>query len=174
MNFADIVIAIPLLWAVYKGFRRGFIVELATLIGFWLGIWGSIHFSAYLVPVLKQYVSTDASWLPGAAFLLTFLIIILLIHLLARLVQKAAEGMALGLMNKLAGALFAFLKYVLLISTILYILNPYLPASQKKESFLYAPVSKVAPFIIPKLKELPLDKGIHLHDPSYIGDADEL
>lgn len=154
MNFIDIVIALPLLWGLYKGFRKGFIVELASLIGFWAGIWGSIHFSDRLVPVLRKCFDTSPSWLPALAFLILFLLILVLIYLIAKLIQKAVESMALGLVNKLAGALFGFLKYLLVLSVLIYVLNPYFSSPQKKESILYTNIEKIAPRIIPQLKEL--------------------
>lgn len=164
MNFIDLIIAIPLLWGIYKGFTKGLIIEIATFIGFWVGIWGSIHFSEYLVPILREHFQMTSSYLPVLAFFLTFLLIIVLIYLLAKLLQKAVEGMALGFLNKLGGAVIGFLKYTLLLSVIVFVLDtiqkdyPILSPRLKKESLLYNAVGKVAPFIIPKLKELPLGK----------------
>lgn len=100
----------------------------------------------------------SSSYLPLLAFLLTFLFIILLVHLLAKLIQKAIEGMAMGPMNKLAGALFGLLKYILIISVFIYISDPHIPPAQKKDSVLYLPTGKIAPLILPQLKELPLEK----------------
>jgi membrane protein required for colicin V production len=159
MNFIDIVIAIPLLWAIYKGFTKGLIIELASFIGFWVGIWGSIRFSDYLVPLLREHFQLKSTYLPILAFFLTFLMIILLVYLIAKLIQKAVEGMALGILNKCGGAMFSFFKYALLISVFIYVIDgiqkdyPLLSASQKKESVLYTPIGKIAPLIIPKLKE---------------------
>jgi len=159
MNFIDICIAIPLLWSIYKGFTKGFILAIASLIGFWLGIWGSIHFSTYVIPILRNKFEITSSYLPIVAFFVTFLLIILVIYLLARLLQKVVEGMALGIVNKLAGAVFNFLKYVLIISVFISILNgieqvhPVLPSKLKKESILYNAIGKIAPAIIPSFKE---------------------
>ncbi|HET6226849.1 MAG TPA: CvpA family protein [Bacteroidia bacterium] len=159
MNFLDICIGAPLLWAIYKGFIKGFIMAIASLIGFWLGIWGSIHFSNYLVPIVKDKFEITSTYLPIAAFFVTFLLILLLIYLLARLLQKVAEGMELGIVNKLAGAVFNFFKYTLIISVFISILNGFeqkhelLPAKLKKESVLFNPIRKIAPAIIPSFKE---------------------
>ena len=160
MSFIDIIIGIPLLWALYRGFTKGLIIEIASFVGFWIGIWGSIHFSNYLVPVLKEHFHIEASYLPIAAFFLMFLLIMLLIYLLAKLIQKAVEGMALGIFNKLGGAVFSVLKYSLIISVVIFILeniqkhDTILSSEQKKESVLYPAIGKIAPFIIPKLTEL--------------------
>ena len=160
MSFIDIIIGIPLLWALYRGFTKGLIIEIASFVVFWIGIWGSIHFSNYLVPVLKEHFHIEASYLAIAAFFLMFLLILLLIYLLAKLIQKAVEGMALGIFNKLGGAVFSVLKYSLIISVVIFILeniqkhDTILSSEQKKESVLYPAIGKIAPFIIPKLTEL--------------------
>lgn len=159
MNFIDICIGVPLLWAIYRGFTKGFILAIASLIGLWLGIWGSIRFSSYLIPLLKDKFEITSTYLPIAAFFITFLLIILLIYLLALLIQKAVEGMALGVFNKIAGAVFNFLKYALLMSVFISILNgveqyhPILPPKLKKESVLYNTMGKFAPAIIPSFNE---------------------
>jgi len=38
MNYFDIMIAIPLIWGIYKGFKKGFIIEIASFIALGLGI----------------------------------------------------------------------------------------------------------------------------------------
>ncbi|HRG37843.1 MAG TPA: CvpA family protein [Bacteroidia bacterium] len=159
MNFIDICIGVPLLWAIYRGFTKGFILAIASFIGFWLGIWGSIRFSSYLIPLLKDKFEITSSYLPIVAFFVTFLLIILLIYLLALMLQKAVDGMALGIVNKLGGAIFNFFKYVLIISVFISIINgieqkhELLPPKLKKESVLYNALGKIAPLIIPSFKE---------------------
>jgi len=159
MNFIDICIGVPLLWALYKGFTKGFILAIASFIGFWLGIWGSIHFSNYLIPLLKDKFEITSAYLPVAAFFTTFLLILLLVYLLALFVQKIVEGMALGILNKLGGAVFNFLKYALIISVFISIINgieqkhELIPSKLKSESVLYAPLGKIAPLIVPSFKE---------------------
>lgn len=112
----------------------------------------------------------EASYLPIAAFFLMFLFILLLIYLLAKLIQKVVENMALGIFNKLGGALFSVLKYSLIISVVIFILeniqkhDAILSSKQKKESVLYPAIGKIAPFIIPKLKELKLE---HIKEPLF-------
>ncbi len=159
MNFIDIFIGAILLWAIYKGFTKGFIVEVASLIGFWAGLWGSIRFSDYLVPLLKKQFHWDSGSLPLIAFFICFLLIIVLIYFIAKLIQMAVEGMALGLVNKLGGALFNSFKYILLLSVLIFFLE-HLPNDKqlissklKDESQFYNAFRKIAPAIIPSLKE---------------------
>ncbi len=54
MNWLDIVLAIPLLWFTYKGFRNGLIIELASLAALILGIFIALHFSFYAEDYLRR------------------------------------------------------------------------------------------------------------------------
>lgn len=44
MNFLDLIIILPLIYAAYKGFKHGFIIELFTLLAIIVGIYVGIHF----------------------------------------------------------------------------------------------------------------------------------
>lgn len=71
------------------------------------------------------------------------------------MLQKVVEGIALGVINKLAGAVFNFLKYALIISVFINILVRYnrvtrdeiLPSTHNSK--LYNVLRKVAPTIVP-------------------------
>jgi membrane protein required for colicin V production len=163
MNVMDLILCIPLVWGLYKGFTKGLIIELASLVAFGLGIWGSYHFSAYTAALLKNKLHVHSPYLPIISFSLTTLLIVVAIFLLAKLIQKFAEGMALGTINKIAGALFGALKYALLLSICIFILDtvekkiPLVSLKIKESSLLYKPVGRLAPFIIPKLSELKIN-----------------
>lgn len=160
MNVMDIVLCIPLLWGLYKGFTKGFIVELASLVAFGLGIWGAYHFSTYTAGLLKDKLHVHSPYLPILSFSITTLVIVIVIFLLAKLIQKFAEGMALGPLNKIAGALFSALKFALLMSVLLFVLDtverkiPLVSLKTKEDSLLYKPIASLAPFLLPKLTEL--------------------
>ena len=45
MNYFDIIFVIPLLWGAYKGFSKGFVLEIASFVALGLGVWGGLKFS---------------------------------------------------------------------------------------------------------------------------------
>jgi membrane protein required for colicin V production len=163
MNMMDLILCIPLVWGLYKGFTKGLIIELASLVAFGLGIWGSYHFSAYTATLLKDKLKVHSPYLPIIAFSFTTLLIVIAIFLLAKLIQKFAEGMALGTINKIAGALFGALKYALLLSVFIFVLDtvekkiPLVSLKMKEGSLLYKPIGSLAPSIIPKLGDLKIN-----------------
>ena len=48
MNFIDVLILIPVIYAAWKGFKHGLIIEVFTLLALVVGIYAGIHFSDFL------------------------------------------------------------------------------------------------------------------------------
>ncbi|WP_339611839.1 CvpA family protein [uncultured Planktosalinus sp.] len=157
MNSIDIVLGIFLLIGLVQGFRKGFFVQLASLIGLFLGIVGAIYFSHYLATFITTYTNWNEHSINIAAFAITFIGIVFLVSSVAKIITKAANMAALGLLNKLAGCLFGILKMGFIASVILLFINSFenklsfLDEEKKEASYLYKPVSKLAPMVLPKL-----------------------
>ena len=58
-----------------------------------------------------------------ASLALTFLLVVVAVHLLAKVLEKVLDLVALGLLNKLAGAVFGLLKVGLILSFLMMMLN---------------------------------------------------
>ncbi len=164
MNYIDIVIALLLAFGIIRGYFNGFIVEITSLAGLVLGIYGAVHFSYFLSDFLKNYVSWDASMMQLVSFAGTFIIILVLISILGKVFTKIAESIALGFLNKFLGALFGLLKVGLIVSVVLMIFSklnksiPFVEQSKVQESVLYEPTKNLAPAIFPNLiKEVKID-----------------
>jgi membrane protein required for colicin V production len=48
MNSIDILLIIPLVYAAWKGFKHGLIIEVFTLLALFVGIYVGIHFSDFM------------------------------------------------------------------------------------------------------------------------------
>jgi membrane protein required for colicin V production len=159
MNYIDIILCIPIVWGLYKGFTKGLIVEAATFVAFGLGVWGGIRFSDLVATRLKEGFNWNSPYLPVVSFALTFLAIVILVYFIAKLVQRMAEGMALGAFNKIGGAVFGALKFAMVMSVVIFIIDameesyPMISFKTKEESLLYKPVGKIAPALIPSLNK---------------------
>lgn len=155
MNWLDIVLAIPLLWFMYKGFRNGLIIELASLAALVLGIFIALHFSFYAKEFLIDNFDIADNYLNIIAFAITFIIVAVLVYLVGKIIHKLVSIVALGFLNRLAGGVFGLLKAALVLSVILYFLNGFdsslIKAEVKENSFLYEPVESIVPMIIPRI-----------------------
>lgn len=157
MNTVDIIIAIILFFGLVKGFLKGLFVEITSLVGLVLGVYGAIHFSYFLADILESKVSWDPSMIQLVSFAGTFLVIVIALTLMGKMLTKIADTIALGFFNKILGAVFGALKYGLIVSVLLIVLSQFnktlkfMDQSTTEESILYEPVKKLAPTIFPKL-----------------------
>jgi len=158
MNYIDIVLILPLLWGIWKGFSKGLIIEITTLVALVLGVWGGIHFSDYMAEVLSSNFEFDEQYLPMISFALTFLLILALVFALGKLVERMIGLVALGLVNKIAGGAFGLAKFGLIISILLVLINSYderlhfIPKEVKEGSLLYQPMTNFALTVVPALE----------------------
>ena len=167
-HYLDILIAIPLLWAAYRGFKKGLVIELAGLAALILGIYCALKFSDFIADFIVEQWAYEGKYLPIIAFALTFLLVVLLVHLLGKAIEKVLDIVALGTANKLAGATFNILKVAIILSVGIWFYAKWIPEvesaetppssteeekEEANESVLYPPLKALAPLIIPPLME---------------------
>jgi membrane protein required for colicin V production len=157
MNTVDLVFAILFLWAAYRGYTKGFIVQLATLAALLLGILGAVMFSDFTSSLIIKKFEVSGNYLPIVSFAVTFIIIVIAVHLLAKMLNKLIDAIALGIVNRLLGVLFSVLKIAFIASIILVLINKadnkynFIPDDTKENSLIYKPLSNFAPMIFPYL-----------------------
>ena len=163
MNFFDLIIIIPLIWGGFKGYKKGLIIELASLVALGLGIWGGLKFSSLTASYLGGVFNISEQLMPLISFAITFILIVVAVFALAKLLQKVVKMVALSLVNRIAGIAFGALKFALIISVILTIFDgvnskiEMVTPEMKESSLLYHPISILAPTIIPGFKEVNME-----------------
>nr|WP_321406430.1 CvpA family protein [uncultured Carboxylicivirga sp.] len=155
MNYFDIVIGLILAFALFKGFKNGLIIELASLAALVLGLLGAIEFSSFTADYLSQHINSNHLGL--ISFIVTFILIVIGVHLIAKVVDKLVSAIALGPVNRILGAIFSLLKYAFILSVLIAVINGFdkdsklLSQEMKAESYLYKPVASIAPMVFPYL-----------------------
>ncbi|MGE0560263.1 MAG: CvpA family protein [Flavobacteriales bacterium] len=163
MNFFDIIFIIPLLWGAYKGFTKGFVIEIASFVALGLGVWGSLRFSYVSAEYLSKLFDISNKLMPIISFSLTFILIVVAVFTLAKLLQGVLKKAALGFVNKLLGLIFGVLKFAFILSILLNLVNvfnnevEFISNEKKEASLLYQPIEKVSQLLIPGIKDLKLD-----------------
>lgn len=158
MNFLDIIIVVPLLWALYKGFKKGLIIEIASLAALLLGIYGGIHFSDAVAGFLQEKFDWNSQYMPLISFTITFLGIVLLVYTIGKVIEKIVDIVALGIANKILGAVFGLLKVAFILSVVIIIFDNFdskmkiIDQEKKENSMLYKPLKSFSVAVIPKLK----------------------
>ena len=154
MNFFDVLVLGFIALFVINGFRKGFIISLASLVALVLGIYLAVNFSNFVQGLLQDNFHPSKTWLPILSFIVTFLVVAILVLLVARVVEKIVDVVGIGVFNKLAGALLGLLKGVLVVSIILFVVysadkkQKWITPEDKKGSFSMNAVEKVFPRIM--------------------------
>lgn len=158
MNYIDLVLALLLIIAAIQGFRKGLIVELASLAALVLGIWGAIKFSDWTSGFITDTTGYQSKYLTTIAFIITFIAIVIIIHILGKILDKTVKAVALGFLNRLSGIIFGVLKTAVILSIFLLLFDTVdenahiLPATQKAESKMYTPMKQLVPTLFPFIK----------------------
>ncbi len=176
ISYLDIILVIPIIWFAWKGFKKGLIIELASLAALVLGIFAAWHFSDYTEGILVEKFDLQSEYLHIIAFALTFIIVVILTHLTGKLLESIVKLVMLGFVNKLAGLVFGTLKIALILSGIFYILSmtdisgKLISKETKEKSLLYEPVASLIYIIMPVVEDFDWKE----YEPAEDGGADSL
>ncbi|HLU50516.1 MAG TPA: CvpA family protein [Flavobacteriaceae bacterium] len=157
--YLDLIIAVPILWGMFRGFKRGLIIELCTLMALVLGIYGAAAFGEMAGEYLQTEFNTDPRISLVLAFTIVFILIVVVVFIFGKVLEGVIKMVALGLINKIFGLLFGAMKFTLILSGVFFILTGFpiteklIPQTWKKESILYKSVSSIAPKIFPILQD---------------------
>ncbi|MFM7015710.1 MAG: CvpA family protein [Bacteroidota bacterium] len=160
MNYLDILIALPIGWGLYKGWKRGIIFEIAMMIGLVLGLYVAIKFSGLFEGMVKKMTDSPEKVLPWITFILVFVLVLVVMILLARFLEGILKIGKLSQINQLIGAIFGGLKFALTVSVILAIFKPIdshaklIDDKTKQESLLYHPVMNLSHFLFPAIEDV--------------------
>ena len=145
MNYLDILLLLPLLYGAYKGFSRGFVIEVATLLGLILGVYVAIKFSDYTENILRDFLDISSKYLSYIALSVTFLLVVVAIYLFVKMLTKLVDIVSLGLVNKLLGTVLGIAKSFVILCIILLIADAlddkfqFMNKEVKENSLFYNP-----------------------------------
>lgn len=116
----DIIVVVLIVLAVIKGFQRGLIVGLFSLVAIIIGLAAAIKLSAVVAGYIGKAVRVSDQWLPVISFAVVFIIVVLLVRLGANAIQRLVESVMLGWANRIGGAIFYIAIYITVFSVVLF------------------------------------------------------
>ena len=152
----DFILLLCLGWGAYKGFRKGFIIQSFVILALVLAIWGGFAFAGKLEPFMQKHFQVSDVFCHVVSFITVFLLILILVYTSGFLVSKVADIIALGLINRLSGAVFGILANALILSVLILLFDRvndkkhFIKPETLKKSYLYKPIGKIAPAIFPE------------------------
>lgn len=142
----DVIFAVAMVFAIFKGYSKGLIVALFSVAGFVIGLAAALKLSSVLAAYFAQNMGADnARWLPFFSFIVIMLLVMFLVRMLAGFVQKTFEFAMLGWINRLGGILLYAFSYSVFLSVLLF---------YAKKMGLVSDTGASASVVYPYLKEL--------------------
>ncbi len=154
----DLILAVLLLWSLWRGFRKGFIVKIASVIALIAGVFAGFHGSDGLAQWLHDELDWPENILSLTAFILAFILVVIGVHILAKMIEKIVDISALGLLNKLAGMALGFIQMVCLLSILTFALDAvfgnraWLPENAVNDAVIFPQVETAIEYVIPEMK----------------------
>ena len=151
MNILDLIVCVVLLAALINGWRRGFILQLCSLVAVVAAIWLAARFGAEAGALLKL----DAQYAEAGGFVVVLVVAMLLVGLTGRVVRKLFHFAGFGFVDILLGVVVAAAKYLLLLSLAfaafekINIDNALFSQEKIEQSKGYAPVRNLSRQILP-------------------------
>ena len=164
MSTLDIILLIFLAYGAFRGFRKGLVMEIVTILALIIGIIGAFKLLHQGMAFLDKHFEIGGTILPYVSFIIIFIIIVILINVLGKSVKKVLDMTLLGSFDNMVGAIIGMLKWAFAISVIIWLSNAVsltFPDDWVSGSFLYPLIEPVAPitfdflaYIFPFLKGL--------------------
>lgn len=116
----DIIYAVLLAIAIFKGFSKGLVMALFSIIAFIVGLAAALKLSVTVAGWLDDATNISGKWLPVISFLLVLIVVILIIRSVGKIVETAFEWALMGWVNKLGGIILYAAAYTIIYSVLLF------------------------------------------------------
>tara|TARA_B100001778_G_C18261659_1_gene482446 strand:+ start:40 stop:582 length:543 start_codon:yes stop_codon:yes gene_type:complete len=159
MNFIDIIFFVCIVIAVFRGFKKGLIIEFFTFLSLFLGVYTAFYFSDSLIEILIERLDISFDYMPILCFIIIFLITGSAVYFSGLVFQKFISLVQLGLLNKILGIFFSTFKIVLLFGSLIYFIElydqkgKYITNSIKSNSLVYLPIKRIMYVLIPSFED---------------------
>ena len=157
MSKVDIVLIIILMIGAVAGYKKGFLSELFTLLGIFLGVLAGFKLMGAAMLMLDERYDINENVLPYTAFGVVFLVVVIGVTLLGKFFKASLEKTLLGSVDRLAGGLLGILKTVFMLSVLIWItssLNVFAPKRFTEDAWLYPTVARFAPTVTAWIGEI--------------------
>lgn len=152
----DLILAVILVIAIFKGYSKGLIIAVFSMIAFIVGLAAAIKLSTIVAVYIGDQVNVSQRWLPVISFALVLITVILLVKLGAKIIEKTVQMAMLGWLNRLGGILFFAFLYILIYSIVLFYADQLrlIKPETMSASVSYSYISPVGPKVINRLGDI--------------------
>lgn len=154
MNWFDFVIAVPLVWAIWRGFNHGLVQQLLAIVALIGGVWAAWTWGG----TVGEALGLDSEWAATGGFVALFAAVLLALAIIGRFTKGLFRIVGLGALDTVLGVFFSMAKVWIIASVVVHWLGGWKPTramSEKlaTESMLYAPLVTTADIVFPYIQQ---------------------
>ena len=155
----DIILIALMVFAIIRGLMKGFVMEIASLVGIVISIFVAKNFVETLLGWFVSIMGWQTEVNKMVSIVIVFLLSMLAVRFVAILISKVLKLAMLGWLDKLLGAVASLVKALLIMGVMLYAfdrVNQFVHLVSEEtlqKSVLYEPVKSFAHIAFPKEPE---------------------
>lgn len=146
-----------------RGYMKGIIVALFSVVAFILGIICALKLSELLASFLLEEGLVTSAWAQLVSYVILFVGMVIIVNLIAKAIESTMEALWMGWANKLFGGIFYAFIGALVLSTFLWLGNKMglIPQEQLLASKSYPYIVALAPWVAEQVGLLwPMSKDL--------------
>lgn len=157
VRVVDLILGGFLLWGGYKGYKKGFVLEIISLIIFLLGIMTVFYLVTKGFQAAKGYLVESLKPISFVFYIIGFILIGMLISWLGKTLQKFIAYSIFGSLDAFMGMILGVLKYAAILSLLIWLVESVgfnMPQEVAVDSQIYPYLRKFQPWLVEAGREL--------------------
>lgn len=156
MNPFDIIVYLSLAWAVFNGWRRGFLLQMLSLVA----VVAALYFATQYGVELERLTGMEVGVQGVAGFIVIFVAALLIISISGYMLRAVFRFAGLGMADVLLGVAFSVVKVMLIVSVLFSWFatinksNEWASKQTVEESRWYEPVKGLTDKLTPYFEEV--------------------
>ena len=156
-NYIDAIILLFWTVGVIEGLAKGLIKQVFGILGVVLACYVAYRFTDVAADYIVQWFGWNGDGLRIVAFLATFIAVVVVVRLVGHILEKLIKIILLGWLNRLAGILFGWIKWNIILAVLMHVLHliesytPFLPDRALEASVFYPLILKFGEALLPYL-----------------------
>ncbi len=116
----DIIYAFVLLMSIFKGYSKGLVLGIFSVIAIFIGLAAALKLSVVVANYLKGDADSSSKWIPIISFILVLVVVILIVGLISRVIKQTIQFAMLGWLDSLLGIVLYIILNTIIYSVILF------------------------------------------------------
>jgi membrane protein required for colicin V production len=157
LNYLDFIFLGIIAWYLYRGFKRGFILQIFSLVGIITAFIAAAFFSELAAELIKRKVPELESGINWIALVATFLLVLSAFYLAGAALTKLINLIFLKRVNQFLGLILGFFKASMVVMFLTYFTceltykdKPLISFSDKESSKYYEDILEISEKYIPE------------------------